>query len=225
MSTEIVSDLRMCRDHRRRLGRWLSSRTVAAMNTVHASGRVEGQPGWRDGLAGERAHSSYATSLRACRARTSLIRVWYPTRRRRASLRNCSRTPASTRIAISWRGSSPSGGRPTRRIAFSCSADESGMSEKSICRRVRRPLAAARSPRADDPDRFGIATSPECVRDHEHASTSRSTKPQEPRLRRRVLQVRAIERVGIQEDGHRVVERDAVLRRVGLSLPRVPLEH
>ncbi len=49
--------------------------------------------------------------------------------------------------------------------------------------------------------------------------------PQEPRLRRRVLQVRAIERVGIQEDGHGVVERDAVLRGVGLSLPRVPLEH
>ena len=110
-------------------------------------------------------------------------------------------------------------------MVFSCAVDESGMSEKSIGRRVRRPLAAARSPRADDPDRFGIATSPECVRDHEHASTSRSTKPQEPRLRRRVLQVRAIERVGIQEDGHGVVERDAVLRRVGLGLPRVPLEH
>ena len=51
------------------------------------------------------------------------------------------------------------------------------MSEKSICRRVRRTLTAARPPRADDPDRFGIATSPECVRDHEHASARRSTKP------------------------------------------------
>ena len=39
------------------------------------------------------------------------------------------------------------------------------MSEKSIGRRVRCPLAAARPARADDPDRFGIATSPECVRD------------------------------------------------------------
>jgi hypothetical protein len=29
-------------------------------------------------------------------------------------LRNCSSTPASTRIAISWRAVSPSGGRPTR---------------------------------------------------------------------------------------------------------------
>jgi hypothetical protein len=39
-----------------------------------------------------------------------------------------------------------------------------------------------------------------------------------------VLQVRAIECLGIQKDGHGVVERDAVLRRVGLGLPRVPLE-
>ena len=40
-----------------------------------------------------------------------------------------------------------------------------------------------------------------------------------------MLQVRAIECLGIQEDGHRVLERDAVLRRVGLGLPRIPLEH
>ena len=168
---------------------------------------------------------SYATSLRTCRARTSLMRVWYPTRRRCASLRNPSSTPGLTRIAISWRGSSPSGGRPTRRIALSCAADESAISEKSIFRRVRRTLAAARPPRADDPDRFRIAPSPERVRDHEHVSACRSTKAQEPRLRRRVLQVRAIERLGIQEDGHGLVEGDAVLRRVGLSLPRVPREH
>ncbi len=128
-------------------------------------------------------------------------------------------------MAINWRGSSPSGGRPTRRMPFSCSADESGMSEKSICRRVRRTLAAAGPPRADDPDRFRIATSPERVRDHEHVSAGGSTKPQEPRLRRRVLQVRAIECLVIQEDRHGVLKRDAVLRRVGLSLPRVSLEH
>jgi hypothetical protein len=98
------------------------------------------------------------------------------------------------------------------------------MSEKPICCRVRRPLAAARPARADDPDRFGIATSPERVRDHQHASTSRSTKPQESRLRRRMLQVGTIKRLGIQENRHSVVEGDAVLRRVGLGLPRVPLE-
>jgi len=40
-----------------------------------------------------------------------------------------------------------------------------------------------------------------------------------------MLQVRAVECVGIQEDRHGIVERDAVFRRVGLGLPRVPLEH
>lgn len=39
-----------------------------------------------------------------------------------------------------------------------------------------------------------------------------------------MLQVRAVERLGIEEDGHGVSERDAVLRRVGLGLSRVPLE-
>jgi hypothetical protein len=58
-----------------------------------------------------------------------------------------------------------------------------------------------------------------------HAAARRAPKPQESRLRRRVLQVWAVERVGIEEDGHGVVERDVVLRRVGLSLSRVPLEH
>ena len=110
-------------------------------------------------------------------------------------------------------------------MTFSCSADESGMSEKSIRRRVRRTLTAACPPRADDPDRFRIATSPECVRDHEYVSAGGSTKPQEPRLRRRVSHVRAIERLGIEEDGHGVLERDAVLRRVGLGLPRIPFDH
>ena len=99
------------------------------------------------------------------------------------------------------------------------------MSEKSIRRRVRRTLTAACPPRADDPDRFRIATSPECVRDHEHAAAPRPTKPQKPRLCRRVLQVRTIKCLGIQEDGHGILERDPVLRRVGLSLSRVPLEH
>jgi hypothetical protein len=44
-------------------------------------------------------------------------------------------------------------------------------------------------------------------------------------LRRRVLEVGAIECLGIQEDRHGVLKRDAMLRRVGLSLPRVPLQH
>ena len=64
----------------------------------------------------------------------------------------------------------PRGGQPTRRIAISCAADESAMSEKSMSRRVRRALAAAGPPCADDPDRFRIALFPQCVRDHEHVS-------------------------------------------------------
>jgi hypothetical protein len=53
---------------------------------------------------------------------------------RRASLRKRSRTSGSTRIAINCRGAPPRGGRPTRRIARSCSSDASGISEKSIRR-------------------------------------------------------------------------------------------
>jgi hypothetical protein len=110
-------------------------------------------------------------------------------------------------------------------MAANCSGEESGMSEKSIFRRVRRALAAARLSRADEADRFGIAMSPDGVRDHEHPSIGRSAKPSASRFRRGVLQVRAVECVGIQEDRHGLVERDAVFRRVGLGLPRVPLEH
>jgi hypothetical protein len=39
------------------------------------------------------------------------------------------------------------------------------------------------------------------------------------------LHVCAVEGLGIEEDRHGVIERHAVFRRVGLSLPRVPLEH
>jgi hypothetical protein len=61
--------------------------------------------------------------------------------RRLASLRNCRRTPASSRIAISCRGASPSGGRPTRRIARSWSLDALGTVAE-----VNRGLGAPRAP-------------------------------------------------------------------------------
>src|SRR5215208_3477661 len=63
-----------------------------------------------------------------------------------------------------------------------------------------------------------------CTR-HEHVSAGGSTKPQKPRLRRRMLQVRAVERLGIEKDGHSVIEGDAVLRRADLGISLVPLEH
>jgi hypothetical protein len=40
-----------------------------------------------------------------------------------------------------------------------------------------------------------------------------------------VREVRAIQGVGIREDGDRDLEGDAVLLRVGNGLPRIPLEH
>ena len=101
----------------------------------------------------------HATCLRTYSARTRLTRVWYPTLRRAASLRSSRKTSGSSRIAINWRARSPSGGRPTRRMARSCSPEASGISEKSIFRAapVRGSLLPAREPRTDDTDRFDIA--------------------------------------------------------------------
>jgi hypothetical protein len=46
---------------------------------------------------------------------------------------------------------------------MSCSGDASGMSEWSILRDIRGAFAATRPPRTNEPDRFGISTSPERV--------------------------------------------------------------
>ena len=94
----------------------------------------------------------------------------------------------------------------TRRIAFNCSGDESGMSEKSIFRAVRRSLAATRAPRADEPDRFRIATSPQRVGHHRHAAVRGSAESPKPNFGARMLQVRAVQSLGIEEDGHGVIE-------------------
>src|SRR5439155_192954 len=72
---------------------------------------------------------------------------------------------------------------------------------------------------------FGIATSPERVGHHEQAPFGRPAQPQVPLLGRRVLQVWAVQSTGVEKDGHGLVERDPVFRRVGLGLSRVPLEH
>src|SRR5713101_9826179 len=110
-------------------------------------------------------------------------------------------------------------------MVFTCSGDESGISEKSIFRTVRRAFATTRPPRADEPDRFRIASSPQGVGDYEHAPVGGSTEPPKPGFGTRMLQVCAVEGLGIEEDRHGVIERHAVFRRVGLGLPRVPLEH
>ena len=40
-----------------------------------------------------------------------------------------------------------------------------------------------------------------------------------------MLQIRAVEGVGVQEDRDGLIERDAMFRGIGLRLPRIPLEH
>jgi hypothetical protein len=52
-----------------------------------------------------------------------------------------------------------------------------------------------------------------------------STETPKPGFGTRVLQVCTVEGPGNEEDRHGVIERHTVFRRVGLSLPRVPLEH
>jgi hypothetical protein len=75
-----------------------------------------------------------------------------------ASRLSARRTPGSIRMAISWRASVPSGGRPTRRTTRSCLGDSSGMSEKSITFEpgVGCPFFTAGPASADDTDAFAI---------------------------------------------------------------------
>src|SRR5262245_62061022 len=47
----------------------------------------------------------------------------------------------------------------------------------------------------------------------------------ESRFVLRMVQVRAVERVSVEKNRHRLIERDSVFRRIGCSLPPVPLEH
>ena len=110
--------------------------------------------------------------------------VWYPTLRRLASLRKRFNTSGSKRMAISRRAPVPIGGRPTRRIALSCRSDVSGISEKSIPRRVtiRRPFLPARPPRTDDADRFDMACCPLRIRLYHKCGRARTYQDEEIEL-------------------------------------------
>ena len=113
----------------------------------------------------------------------------------------------SMRMAMSCRATLPSGGRPTRCMARSCSSDDSGRSEKSIPRgRVRRPFFAARRARRDDPDVFDIALPPSRIAHHEQPS---GCCPRQPTIEHR----------------GRFVKAYAMLDGIGGRLSRVPLEH
>src|SRR5262249_39657496 len=91
-------------------------------------------------------------------------------------------------LGIDPNGDQPSsrdaqGGRPTRRMARSCAGDVSGMSEKSIPRRrIRRPLFAARPPRADDREPFAIVSPPDGIGHEEDAAGCRPAQSERSSL-------------------------------------------
>jgi hypothetical protein len=136
-----------------------------------------------------------------CLASNSLMRDWYPSPRCLASRRTAPSTRGSIRIAISRRAADPNGGRPTRRIARSWAGDASGMSAKSIrrCRRIGRPLDAARLARTDDTDVLAIVWPPHRIGHHEHAAVCRPAQSQATRLPVGMTQVGAIEGIRIGE--------------------------
>ena len=105
-------------------------------------------------------------------------------------------------MAISCLAALPRGGRPTRRIARSWTADASGISEKLIlleCPPVGRTFLAARPARADDADRLDIASPPAGIGHHEQTARRGPTESQVSRLLLRVSNVRTIERFGVAE--------------------------
>ena len=128
---------------------------------------------------------------------------------------------------MSCRAWAPIGGRPTRRIARSCSSDASGRSEKSIARRtaVGRSFFAARPPRADDADRFAIVCLPLRIGHDQDAVKHRASDLEKPSFFCGVPDVRAIERDGISEYRRGFIECDAMLDEICRSLLPVPLEH
>src|SRR5438094_2546930 len=135
---------------------------------------------------------------RAWPARMSLMRVWQPTCRCRASRLSRCNTRGSRRIAINWRGAVPIGGRPTRRITRNCSSVASGMSEKSTLRAlaVESPLFLAGLPRADDADDLLIVP------------------PPHGRLTHRMPEIRALKTPRVGEDRSGLLEGDLVLEQV-----------
>ena len=153
--------------------------------------------------------------------------VWYPTLRRLASLRKRFNTSGSKRMAISRRARVPIGGRPTRRIARSCRSDVSGISEKSIPRRVtiRRPFLPARPPRTDDADRFDMACCPLRIRHYHNVAEHGRTKTKKSSFSHRVGHIWTIQCVGIREHRGGVIERDAMFGQIRRGLLRIPLKH
>src|SRR5258706_4775828 len=92
-------------------------------------------------------------------------------------------------MAISFLGSSPRVGRPTRRMRESCLSERSGISEKSIFFDfVDFSFFPARPPRADNPRDLFIAFAPCRVSYNEHSPQTAQGHAQAARLGERVLQ-------------------------------------
>jgi hypothetical protein len=101
-------------------------------------------------------------AFRISPAKISFTSDWYGKPFFSAVLRNQVKTFASKRIAISFLGSSPIVGLPTRRMDDTCGSDNSVISEKLIFDFIPLSFLTARAPRADEPRGFFIIFSPYC---------------------------------------------------------------
>src|SRR5437773_11433127 len=100
---------------------------------------------------------------------------------------------------MSFLGSSPTVGLPTRPIRESFFSESYGMSEKSIffCL-VTFPFLPTRSPRADDPRDFFMASSPFRIHYDQHSPCAAFSQTQSARLTQSVSQVFAIQALRVK---------------------------
>ena len=128
---------------------------------------------------------------------------------------------------MSRRARAPRGGRPTRRIARSCSSEASGISEKSIFRgaAVRRALLATRPACADEADRFDMTRCPQCVGHDDDVAEYRPSETKKPSFLYGVSDVRTIQGVRIAEHRGGLLECDAMFGQIRPGLLRVSFEH
>src|SRR5215831_15991752 len=113
---------------------------------------------------------------------------------------------------MSFLGSSPTVGRPTRRMEESCLSESSGISEKLVFFDfIPFSLFAARASRADDPRDFFIVISPYCIRDNQDSAQTTFCQAQSARFTFRVLHVFTIQSVLIKKRRGSFFERYPVL--------------
>src|SRR5262249_27016397 len=127
---------------------------------------------------------------------------------------------------MSFLGSSPTVGRPTRRMEESCLSESSGISEKLIFFDfIPFSLFAARASRADDPRDFFIVISPYYIRDNKDSARTTFCQAQSARFTFRALHVFTIQSVLIKKRRGSFFERYPVLEPVALRFSGIPVEH